>query len=36
LEFAFVEFPVFNVADCFVVVGAVLLAIQVLFLEKGE
>lgn len=36
LEFSFFTFPVFNLADCLVVVGVCLLAIQVLFLEKGE
>ena len=36
LEFSFFDFPVFNLADCFVVVGVCLLAIQILFLEKGE
>lgn len=36
LEFSFFDFPVFNIADCFVVVGVCLLALQVLFLEKEE
>ncbi len=36
LEFSFFDFPVFNLADCFVVIGVCLLALQVLFLEKGE
>lgn len=36
LEFSFFDFPVFNLADCLVVLGAALLAVQVLFLEKGE
>ncbi|MBE6649015.1 MAG: signal peptidase II [Ruminococcaceae bacterium] len=35
-KFLFVKFAVFNVADCFVTVGAVLLAIYLLFLFKDE
>lgn len=34
LEFAFVEFPIFNVADCYVVVGAIALFIAILFGAK--
>ena len=32
----FVEFAVFNVADCFVVCGGILLAVAILFFEKEE
>ena len=32
----FVDFAVFNVADCFVVCGGILLAIAILFFEKEE
>ena len=35
-EFAFIDFPVFNVADIAVVCGAILLGIQIIFLEKSQ
>lgn len=35
-EFAFFDFPVFNVADCFVVVGAFLLSFLIIFVIKEE
>ncbi len=35
-EFTFVNFAIFNVADCFVTVGEVLLFIYVLFLHDGK
>ncbi|MBE6637549.1 MAG: signal peptidase II [Ruminococcaceae bacterium] len=34
IEFLFVDFAVFNVADCFVTVGACLLIFDMLFLER--
>ena len=34
IEFAFMEFPIFNVADIFVCIGAVLLFVYLAFLDK--
>ena len=36
LYFKLIDFPVFNVADCYVTVGAVLLAVLILFVYKEE
>ena len=36
LDFCLIDYPIFNVADCFVVVGAILLCICVLFLDKRK
>lgn len=36
IEFAFVNFAVFNVADIFVTVGTAMLAVYLLFFMKGE
>ena len=33
LDFRLIDFPIFNAADCFVVIGAVMLAIYLIFLE---
>lgn len=35
-EFTFFQWPVFNVADIYVVVGVILLSIQILFVLKDE
>ncbi len=34
LNFQFIDFPIFNVADCFVTVGCVLAGIAVIFLDR--
>ncbi len=34
LNFQFIDFPIFNVADCFVTVGCVLAGISVIFFDK--
>ena len=36
LYFKLINFPVFNVADCYVVVGTILLAILLLFVYKND
>lgn len=36
LDFRLINFPTFNVADCFVVVGAILLCVCVIFFDKKE
>ena len=37
IEFDFVRFAIFNVADCFVVIGVILLMIYILFIhDKRE
>lgn len=36
LDFRLIDYPIFNVADCFVVIGAVLLCICVIFFDKRE
>ncbi len=37
LDFRWIHFPIFNIADCFITVGAVMFAIYVIFLsEKKE
>ena len=35
-EFTFFEWPVFNVADIYVVVGVILLALMLIFVVKEE
>ena len=35
-EFTFFEWPVFNVADIYVVVGVILLALMIVFVVKDE
>ena len=34
LEFQFIQFPIFNVADCFVTVGAVMIVLDMLFFHR--
>lgn len=36
LYFSLINFPIFNVADCYVVIGAFVLAVAVLFVYKDE
>ena len=36
LYFKLIDFPIFNVADCYVTMGAILLAILILFVYKDE
>ncbi len=36
LYFKLIDFPIFNVADCYVTVGAVLLAVAILFVYKED
>ena len=36
IDVRFIDYPVFNIADCFVVVGAILLCVCVLFFDKKE
>ncbi len=36
LYFKLIDFPIFNVADCYVTAGAILLAVLILFVYKDE
>ncbi len=36
LDFRIINYPIFNVADCFVVVGAILLCVYIIFFDKKE
>ncbi len=35
-DFCLIDYPIFNVADCFIVVGAVLLCVYILFFDKKD
>ena len=35
IEATFIDFPVFNIADCCVVIGAILLAVYLIFFDKS-
>ncbi|MEE1043509.1 MAG: signal peptidase II [Clostridia bacterium] len=36
LDFRIINYPIFNVADCFVVVGAIMLCVYILFFDKRK
>lgn len=36
IDVRFIDYPTFNVADCFVVIGAILLCVCVIFFDKKE
>ena len=36
LDFRLINFPIFNVADCFVTVGAVILAVYIIFFSEKD
>ena len=36
IEVTFIEYPVFNFADCLIVVGCILLCIYVIFFDNDE
>lgn len=36
IDFRIINYPIFNVADCFVVVGAILLCVYIIFFDKKE
>ena len=36
LDFCLIDYPIFNVADCFVVVGAIILSVCIVFFDKKE
>ena len=36
IELTFIDYPVFNFADCCVVVGAILMCVYVIFVEEKD